>query len=490
MKSTKVLIVEDESIVARVISQELTFLGYIVTGIATSDVAALASVRDQKPDIVLVDIVLKGSKSDGVSLAANFRQEFQLPVIYITAHTDDATLERAKNTEPYGYLIKPFNERDLLVALETALYKHKMQEQLRQSEERYRYLAESIPQLVWTATTDGVLLDVNQRWIDFTSLTLAQAQIEGWEVIVHPDDLATLSQNWAFAQQNGIFYQAEGRMRRADGMYRWHLHQAKPLKNEQGQIIKWFGTATDIEEQKQLEQQNATLLQKLEERNQELDRFSYIVSHDLKSPLRAVGNLAEWLEDDISDLIPPENQQQLQLIKSRVYRMEELINGLLKYARIAREDIPLDLVSVEELLKEVVDSLAPPPTFIIEIASPLPTYHTKRILLHQVLANLIGNAIKHHDRLDGKVKITVQDYQDFYEFSIVDDGRGIDAKEQTRVFDIFQTVESQSTNQSTGIGLAIVKKIVETEGGKIQLKSEIGQGSTFSFTWRKYSNQE
>jgi PAS domain S-box-containing protein len=134
------------------------------------------------------------------------------------------------------------------------------EEALRQSEERYRYLAESIPQLVWTTNAQGVLLDVNQRWFDFTGLTLAQVRIEGWKTLVHPDDLPSLIEYWIAAQRDGSLYQAEGRMRRADGVYRWHLHQAVPLKNEWGQVVKWFGTATDIEEQKRLEQQRELLL--------------------------------------------------------------------------------------------------------------------------------------------------------------------------------------------------------------------------------------
>jgi len=357
---------------------------------------------------------------------------------------------------------------------------------LQQSEERYRHLVELIPQLVWTADHEGLVLDVNQRWLTFTGLsTPEEAKNYGLKPFIHPDDVEVLGDCWKVCQQMGIPLQAEGRIRQHDdGVYRWYLHQAIPLKDDRGKVIKWFGTGTDIEEQKQLEQQYANLLQKIQERNQELDQFSYIVSHDLKAPLRAIANLTAWLEDDLLDIIPPENQQQLQLMRSRVNRMEELINGLLNYARIGREDIPLDMVSVAELLADIIDSLAPPPSFTVEISSNLPTFRTKRVMLNQVLANLIGNAIKHHDRRDGKVEISVQEYPEFYEFVISDDGRGIDPKQQTRIFDIFQTLEGQD-KQSTGIGLTIVKKIVETEGGKIQLKSEVGKGSTFSFTWSR-----
>jgi len=361
---------------------------------------------------------------------------------------------------------------------------------MRQSEERYRNLVELIPQIVWTADHRGTPLDVNQRWLDFTGLTtLKEAQSQGLRPFLHPDDMEVMRDLWEMAQQEGIPLEAESRIRRNDGIYRWYLHQAIPIKNDRGQVIKWFGTCTDIETQKQLEQQHATLLQKVQERNQELDQFCHIVSHDLKAPLRAIANLAQWLEDDIADLIPAENQQQLQLMRSRVYRMDSLITGLLNYARIAREDIPLELVCVEALLSEILDSLAPPTEFTIELYPPFPTFNTKRILLQQVLANLIGNGIKHHGHPDGKVMVTVETCSDFYEFTITDDGKGIAPEQQTLIFNIFETLEGQNHSESTGIGLAIVKKIVETEGGVIQLKSEVGRGSTFSFTWCKYSDR-
>jgi len=351
-----------------------------------------------------------------------------------------------------------------------------------QSEERYRNLVELIPQLVWIATPEGSLLDVNQRWLDFTGLTLARAKSEGWETIIHAEDIPMLTKHWELAQEEGK-YQAKSRMLNADGQYVWHLHQAIPIKDDRGEIIKWFGTATDIDEIAKLEAQSADLLSQIQERNQELDSFSYIVSHDLKAPLRAISNLSQWIEEDISDLIPSENQEQLQLMRSRVFRMEALIDGLLNYARVAREDISTEPVSIAELLAEILDSLDPPASFTVEIVPPLPTFTTKRILLIQVLANLIGNGIKHHGRTDGTINISVVEEAEFYRFNITDNGKGIDPQQQSRIFDIFQT--QSSDKQSTGIGLALVKKIVETEGGEIQLTSEVGKGSTFSFTWRR-----
>ncbi len=224
----------------------------------------------------------------------------------------------------------------------------------------------------------------------------------------------------------------------------------------------------------------------LGERNQELDQFAYIVSHDLKAPLRAIANLSEWLEADLGGQLPAENQLQLQLLRARVHRMYALLDGVLEYARIGRTEIALETVSVEVLLAEIVEILAPPPSFKMEFASPLPTFTTSRVLLRQVLMNLIDNALKYHPHREQVcLQVSVEEFEEYYEFAITDNGVGIDPDFHQRIFTIFQTLEARDERESTGVGLAIVKKIVERDGGKVSLKSEIGKGSTFYFTWRK-----
>ena len=227
----------------------------------------------------------------------------------------------------------------------------------------------------------------------------------------------------------------------------------------------------------------------LEDRNRELEQFAYVASHDLKAPLRAIANLSEWIEEDLQGQLAPENQRQMLLLRGRVHRMEALINGLLEYSRVGRTKAPLERVSVQVLLEEIIDSLAPPATFTIAIAPHLPTFTTKVMLLRQVFANLISNAIKHRDRPDGHITISAQEQGAFYEFAVADDGPGIDANYHDKVFIIFQTLEARDTKESTGIGLAIVKRIVEAEGGSIGIDSKEGSGATFHFTWRKQASQ-
>ena len=218
---------------------------------------------------------------------------------------------------------------------------------------------------------------------------------------------------------------------------------------------------------------------------QELDNFAYVTSHDLKAPLRAIANLASWLSEDLEGQIPEENQRQLQLMQSRVQRMDGLIQGLLEYSRVGRRETPVKTVNVADLVKEAIDSLSPPPEFEIVVAPNMPTLTTKPVLLQQVFFNLISNAIKYHPQNSGKIIISVKEQDNFYKFGVSDDGLGIEPQYHDRIFTIFQTLQPRDTIESTGIGLSIVKKIVEGQGGKVRVESKLGEGASFYFTWQK-----
>lgn len=378
--------------------------------------------------------------------------------------------------------------------------------ELRQSEQHYCDLADAMPLIVWTAHPNGDLDYYNQQWFDYTGMTLEQTKGWGWQPVLHPDDLQKCIDRWSQALRTGEPYEIEYRLRRIDGTYRWHLGRALPRRNQHGQIVYWVGTCTDIDDHKQvvealkesaealkaraeeltyltsvLAQTNTTL----EKRNQELDQFAYVASHDLKAPLRAIANLSEWIEEDISDTLNEENRHQMNLLRGRVHRLEALIDGLLQYSRVGRIKTEVEPVDVTALLIDVLNALAPPPEFTVTLEPGMPTLVTQPLPMFQVFSNLISNSIKHHHRKDGQVTVSVKDQGQFYEFAVVDDGPGIAPQYHEKVFGIFQTLEARDKVENTGVGLAIIKKIVEGQGGHICLESQEGQGATFRFTWPK-----
>ncbi len=235
----------------------------------------------------------------------------------------------------------------------------------------------------------------------------------------------------------------------------------------------------------------ADLAAALQQSNKELDQFAYVTSHDLKAPLRGISNLSQWIEEDLGDRITPEAHEQLNLLRGRVQRMEDLINGLLEYAHVGRTKTRLERVDVAALLADVIDWVGPPPEIRIDVEPGMPVFKTDRLRLQQVLTNLVENAVKHHGKPTGKISVRCETQDPFFRFSVSDDGPGIDLKYQDRIFGMFQTLLPRDRLEGTGIGLSLVKKVVESKGGKVAVNSAAGQGATFSFTWpREESRQE
>ncbi|MBW8683822.1 ATP-binding protein [Chitinophaga rhizophila] len=222
----------------------------------------------------------------------------------------------------------------------------------------------------------------------------------------------------------------------------------------------------------------------LKRSNEELDQFAHIVSHDLKAPLRGISNVVSWIEEDHEKELSPKVYEYMELIKGRITRAENLIEGLLSYARADREAIEKEEVVLNNLVREVIDSLPDTSHVTVEIAD-LPVLHGEKLWLFQIFSNLIGNAIKHNERPDPAVKVYYEDRSDHYEFFIADNGNGIEKHYQKRIFTIFQTLKDRDSFESTGVGLAIVKKIIETKKQHINVVSAPSKGSVFSFTWSK-----
>jgi len=237
----------------------------------------------------------------------------------------------------------------------------------------------------------------------------------------------------------------------------------------------------------ELEERVAHRTAELERSLKELDQFAYIASHDLKVPLRGVKQLSSWIVEDAGGLLPEGSKGHLAKMQGRIERMERLLDDLLMYSRVGRSYYDsLERIDTGALVKEIVDLLAPPPTFTVAVQARMPTLTTSRMLLELVFKNLIENAIRHHHRGGGRVEVAAVEWDNAIEFSITDDGPGIQEQFHERIFQIFQTLQPRDKVDTTGVGLAIVKKAVESQGGQIRVISAVGHGTTFLFTWPKH----
>jgi PAS domain S-box-containing protein len=365
---------------------------------------------------------------------------------------------------------------------------------LRKSERLYRTLVENFPNgavflfdgdLRYTIAAGTGLAAMSPRGEGLTGKSLWEA----WD-----EEIAARLEPMYHEALAGRVVVTE--LSKGDRIYQVHV---LPAIDDAGDVISGMMMVQEITERKkaaqalrsraeQLTATTAILAEttaRLEKRNQELDRFAYIVSHDLKAPLRAIANLSSWIEEDLEDRLNPDTQHQMNLLRSRVRRMEALIEGLLQYSRVGRSQTDAELVDVRELLDDIVDSLAPPAEIQIKIEPGMPVLSTERLPLAQVFSNLISNSIKHRDSPTGEVRIAVEEKEAFYEFTVADDGWGIDPQYHDKIFVMFQTLQPRDKVENTGVGLAIVKKIVEDKGGRIYLESQEGQGASFHFTWSK-----
>ena len=227
--------------------------------------------------------------------------------------------------------------------------------------------------------------------------------------------------------------------------------------------------------------------QKIQQSNEELERFAFIAAHDLKTPLRAVDTISEWLEEDLSETLPENSKKHFTELRNRVRLMDKLLDDTLEYARIDAKikNKHAQLVVGKDLIDEIVTLINPPPGFTITTNDQLQKALLPKLPLQQVLYNLIQNAVIHHDHHTGNIEIEMDENDATYSFHVRDDGPGIDEKYHHKIFEIFQTLQSRNKSKGRGMGLAIVRKIITTYGGSINLQSAPGRGSAFHFTWPK-----
>ncbi|GAB4030014.1 PAS domain S-box protein [Spirosoma gilvum] len=376
------------------------------------------------------------------------------------------------------------------------------------NELRFRTLLEAISQMTWTNTPEGEFTFYNQRWYNYTGLNFDQSQNQGWEAAVHPDDWALTQKTFQQALATGTIFAVENRYRRgSDGMYRWHLNRALPIRDESGNLLLWVGTATDIHEQKQLaasleEQIQARTEQlmasnyDLRRSNENLEKFAYIASHDLQEPLRKIQSFGDILKAQHAEGLG-DGVDYLERMQTAAARMSLLIKDLLTFSRISTRQEMTAVVSLNRVVAEVIDTLE----FAIEQSeakvqvAALPTVSGDESQLRQLFQNLLSNSLKFQkegtipliqiqtERVKAHELPTAvrpgRSVDAYHRISVSDNGIGFDEKYIDRIFQVFQRLHGRNEFAGTGIGLAICEKVVANHGGAITANSKPGQGATF-----------
>jgi PAS domain S-box-containing protein len=361
----------------------------------------------------------------------------------------------------------------------------RLTQELRWSEQRYRSLLEATAQTIWINNPEGEMRGEQPGWAALTGQSYDEYQGHGWTRAIHPQDRDRTVALFEAAVRTGGVFLCEHRVRRIDGEWRYFNASSAPVREEDGSIREWFGVHTDITDRKRVEIEREQLIVALKRSNEDLDQFAYVTSHDLKAPLRGIANLSQWVEEDLADKISAEGREQMHLLRGRVHRLEALINGILSYSRAGRLRDKAEQINLGKLFREVIELLAPPVNVVIAIPPDLPVIETERVPLQQVFMNLISNAVKHADRINPLISITCVDTTEGYTFTVKDNGGGIAPEFHKRIWVIFQTLEARDKVEATGIGLSIVKKIVESRGGCVGIDSSLGAGASFHFLWPK-----
>lgn len=537
MRDVKILIVEDEGIEALNIQRRLASLGYPNPEIVLSGEEAIEKVSERYPDVVLMDIMLHGD-IDGVMAAEQIRARYDIPVIYLTAYADDETLKRAKITEPYGYIIKPFRDREICITVDMALYKHKAERETREAEKWFSTTLRSIGDAVIATDHDGLIKFMNataERLLGWTKEELANARLADVFRIVNSRTRQPVESPAVKAMSQGVFVDLANHtvLIARNGREIPIDQSAAPIKDDRGNIIGVILIFHDVTERERAEAElrkandelerrvaertadlarsNESLKQEIEqrrqaeyklaERNLELEnatmakhRFLGTMSHELQIALNNIISFAGTLLQREPWPLSQHQVKQAQMIRSSAQHLQSLIHYLLDLAKIesGRVEMMTEPVDVTEVLREVVGIARPVAQqkgleFTDNVPDKAVVIRTHRRAVSHILLNLTDNAIKYTDR--GSIHLDFHQRraggQVVTEFSVADTGMGIRDEQQKLIFESFSQYDAGGTfrpHEGTGLGLHLSQRLAELIGGEISLKSAYGVGSSFTLT--------
>ncbi len=544
MTDTKILIVEDQGIEALDIQHRLSNLGYRTPEIAFSGEEAVKKAQETCPDLVLMDIML-GGEMDGVMAARQIQACCGIPVIYLTANANEDTIQRAKMTHPYGYIVKPFKERELYIAIDMALYKHRMEKKLRESEEWFAITLKSIGDAAIATDKNGLITFMNVIAEDLTGWKMEDARnkkLTDIFRIINKDTRKTVENPAARVMLEGTVVGLANHtlLISKDGTEIPIDDSAAPIKDERGNIIGVILVFRDVTEREQaeaelyraydelerrvaertadLEATNRQLKQEIEQRklaeerlqeknielenaNMAKDRFLANMSHELRTPLNAIIGFTGSLLMKLPGPLTAEQESQLRNISISSKHLLLLINDILDLAKIESGKVELnpEPVSCRSVLKEITDTLGNIADgkglkLICDFTGQDVIVHTDRRALSQILLNLVSNAIKFTEK--GEIRIKLGRFCDSssrrVEFSVTDTGIGIKSEDKIKLFQAFTQVDpfGSHRHEGTGLGLHLSKKLAELLGGHIIFQSEFGKGSIFTLVINEKRNEQ
>lgn len=357
-------------------------------------------------------------------------------------------------------------------------------EALKQSEGELQGLADAIPHSVWTTLPDGAITFLNRHWSRVTGVSAGDDLTVSWRRSVHPDDLEGLDVTWKAALKAMLQFEGEVRLSTPPGVYRWHLVRCVPVRDEGGRVVRWVGTATDIDDQHRLQSELKKQAMELSHSNQVLQQLAYAAAHDLQEPIRTTSSFAGLLERRCGGQLDANGHEYLRLIQDGNARMASLVKSLLSYAQDSTGPLRVSEVAMERAVSlTVADLRARIEETEAQITwDALPSVLGDEPQLVRLLQNLLVNAI--HYRQEGRpprIEVRVAEQGPFYVFCVRDNGVGIEPEYREQIFGLFKRLHGMSLPGS-GIGLASCRQIVERHGGKIWVESVPGEGSSFYFS--------
>jgi PAS domain S-box-containing protein len=492
-RARRILVVEDQRLIAADIESTLARLGYAVVGSVPSGEEAIQKAGEVSPELVLMDIRLRG-KMDGTEAAAIIRERFDIPIVFLTAYADEETIVRAKATAPFGYIVKPFNERELRAAVEVALYKHDT-ERLLSEERARREAAEQIKFLV-DAIKDYaiIMIDMNGRIVSWNSGAERLAgytaeEIVGGHFSIFYEEEARLQKypEWELeiARREGR-YEEEGWRVRKDGTRFWAAVTIAAVRDAAGALRGFAKVTRDLTERRQAEDRRERLLAELKEAVRARDEFLQIASHELKTPLTPLQMQLGSVIRSLRSMAVQDQRliKKIEVATRQTERISSLVENLLDVSRITGGRLALQLEEFD--LTEIVGDVAE--RFQVEAQkagcaltvvalSPL-VGRWDRLRLEQVISNLLSNAIKYGPKRP--VEVDLGERGGMIRIAVTDHGIGIDEAARERIFERFERAVSTRHYGGLGLGLFITRQICEAHGGSIAVESRPGNGSTFT----------